>query len=226
MLASCQTSRNEPAGAAAASHRAGGIAARWTLAAKPYSAGGGQKNVLREMEEISVNRVIMGQTPNPFAVPPSMPDRLAQALMSAVPSGTRTVLHVGCGPADERQLHRSFQDGDWRELRVDVNPAVAPDIVAPMTDMRMVADASVDAVWSHRALETLSPQQMPQALAEFQRVLDEDGFALLALAEPHIAATRLQSALIEAGFARVETWETASELWARAHKSPLPTALG
>jgi hypothetical protein len=179
---------------------------------------------MREMEEISVNRVIMGQLPNPFAVPRLMPDRLVQALMSAVPSGTRTVLHVGCGPVDARELHRSFRDGDWRELRVDVNPAAAPDILAPVTDMRMVADASVDAVWSHRALETLPPQQMPQALAEFQRVLDEDGFALLALAEPHIAATRLRSALIEAGFARVETWETASELWARAHKNPLPAA--
>jgi SAM-dependent methyltransferase len=150
-----------------------------------------------------------------------MPHSLVQALMNVVPSGKKTVLHVGCGPAESRRLHRSFLEDDWRELRLDADPAVDPDIVAPVTDMRMVADASVDAVWSHLALADLPPQQMPQALAEFRRVLDEGGFALLALAEPNIAATRLRSALLDAGFAHVETWETASELWARAHKSGL-----
>jgi ubiquinone/menaquinone biosynthesis C-methylase UbiE len=154
-----------------------------------------------------------------------MPHNLAQALMTAVSSERKTVLHVGCGPADPGQLHRSFVDDSWRELRLDANPAVDPDIVAPITDMKTVADGSVDAVWSHLALENLPPQPMKRALAEFRRVLDEDGFALLALAEPHIAAARLHDALVEAGFARVETWETASELWARAHRSaPGPTA--
>src|SRR4051812_31651428 len=105
-----------------------------------------------------------------------MPHRLAQALMNAVSSGRKTVLHVGCGPADSRRLHSSFQGEDWRELRLDANPAVDPDIVAPLTDMRTVANGSVDAVWSQRALEILPPQQMPRALAEFRRVLDEGGF--------------------------------------------------
>ena len=95
----------------------------------------------------------------------------------------------------------------------------APDIVASATEMPMVADGSVDAVWSQRALDNLAPREMPRALAEFRRVLDKDGFALLALAEPHIAAATLRAALIEAGFEHVETWETASELWAKAHKS-------
>jgi ubiquinone/menaquinone biosynthesis C-methylase UbiE len=147
-----------------------------------------------------------------------MPNRLARAILTVVPNDRKTVLHVGCGPADPLRLHCSFREADWRVLRLDTNPAVAPDIVASATEMPMVADGSVDAVWSQRALDNLAPREMPRALAEFRRVLDKDGFALLALAEPHIAAATLRTALIEAGFAHVEIWETASELWAKAHK--------
>lgn len=93
----------------------------------------------------------------------------------------KQVLHVGCGPVTSGPLHEAFQDG-WREVRLDIDPGVAPDLVSSITDMRAVAeDESFDAVFSSHNLEHLYPHEVPRALAEFRRVLNRDGFALITL---------------------------------------------
>jgi len=84
------------------------------------------------------------------------------------------LLNVGCGPLEGGRTPRHF-DG-WRTLRVDVDPAVRPDILADLTDLSQIADASVDAVWASHCLEHLYAYQVPIALAEFRRVLRDDGF--------------------------------------------------
>ncbi len=94
---------------------------------------------------------------------------------------TKQVLHVGCGAKAAGKLHSAFEGDDWLELRLDIDRAVLPDIVATMTDMSPVPDASVDAVFSSHNLEHLYPHEVPVALAEFRRVLKPDGFALITL---------------------------------------------
>lgn len=92
----------------------------------------------------------------------------------------RIVLDVGCGQPSPLKLHPAFRRPGWREIRLDVSPDVAPDLLADMTDMRaVVPDASVDAVWSSHNLEHLEAHRVPVALAEFARVLRPDGFALV-----------------------------------------------
>ena len=44
----------------------------------------------------------------------------------------KQVLHVGCGAYHPEKLHKSF--AGWKEIRLDIDPAVAPDIVASLTD--------------------------------------------------------------------------------------------
>ena len=94
---------------------------------------------------------------------------------------TRVVLNVGCGPRLPDKLSPVFRLGGWRELRLDIDPNVEPDIVASLTDMRDVPDASVDAVWSSHNLEHLFAHEVPLALREFRRVLKADGFLLVTL---------------------------------------------
>jgi predicted SAM-dependent methyltransferase len=93
----------------------------------------------------------------------------------------RTVLNVGCGYALGRRLHPHFQGPKWRELRLDINPAVKPDILCSITDMHPVADQSVDAIWSSHNLEHLHRHEVPVALGEFVRVLRPAGLLLLTL---------------------------------------------
>jgi len=91
------------------------------------------------------------------------------------------VLHVGCGAADPAKLPADFfPPGQWREIRLDIDPAVAPDIVGSITAMA-VGDAAVDAVWSSHNLEHLHAHEVPAALREFRRVLRSGGFALIAV---------------------------------------------
>ena len=109
------------------------------------------------------------------------------------------MLHVGCGPYKPEKLHATFRKEAWRELRLDINPAVQPDIVASMLSMPMVAVGAVDAVWSSHNLEHLYAHEVAVALAEFQRVLKPGGFALITLPDLQavaelVAADKLEDA--------------------------------
>jgi SAM-dependent methyltransferase len=88
-------------------------------------------------------------------------------------------LHVGCGQKRKDRTTRAFNTDQWQEIRFDINPRVSPDIVGTMTDMSSVADASVDAIYSSHNIEHLYPHEVPDALAEFKRVLRPDGFAVI-----------------------------------------------
>jgi predicted SAM-dependent methyltransferase len=98
---------------------------------------------------------------------------------SAVPS--KTVLNVGCGYPLRQKLHRHFHRPEWREIRLDLDPAVQPDIVCSITDISPVAADWVDAVWSSHNLEHLQRHEVPLALAEFLRVLKPHGLLLVTL---------------------------------------------
>lgn len=108
-----------------------------------------------------------------------------QDLASFIPSlsepGDKTLLHIGCGTASPERLPECFRGAHWREIKLDIDPRVKPDIVASLTDMSMVATASADAVWSSHNLEHLEGFQVPQALEEIRRVLKPGGFALITL---------------------------------------------
>jgi SAM-dependent methyltransferase len=119
------------------------------------------------------------------------------------PPGKKLVLHVGCGPPDHTSLHESFRGPDWHEVRLDVDPGVKPDVVASITDMSPVADASVDAVWSHHNIEHVFSHEVPLAMGEFLRVLRPGGVALIATPDLQgvaevIAAGRLEAPLYRA----------------------------
>ncbi len=123
-------------------------------------------------------------------------------LLAEAPPALRTVLHVGCGMADPRKLPPAFfEPGAWRELRLDIDPGVVPDIVATITDMSMVESGSVDAVWSAHNLEHLFAHDVPLALAEFRRVLRPEGFALITVPDLQRAAELVaQDRLAEAAY--------------------------
>jgi SAM-dependent methyltransferase len=94
---------------------------------------------------------------------------------------SKIVLNVGCGYPSSQGLHRSFQSPQWRELRLDINPAVNPDILCSMIDMHPVATGSIDAIWSSHNLEHLHRHEVPIALQEFKRVLRPSGQLLVTL---------------------------------------------
>jgi len=89
----------------------------------------------------------------------------------------RVFLNAGCGPADTANLPAYF-DG-WRQMRVDSDPSVSPDVLADLTDLSPIPDATVDAVWAAHCVEHVYEHQVPRVLAEFRRVLRADGFAVV-----------------------------------------------
>jgi SAM-dependent methyltransferase len=87
---------------------------------------------------------------------------------------TKTLLNVGSGARGSSWLPAMFSA--WRELRVDVDAAMAPDILADITDLSAIETGSVDAVWSSHCLEHLYLHQVGTAITEAYRVLADDGF--------------------------------------------------
>ncbi len=100
----------------------------------------------------------------------------------------KKVLHVGCGPLAGEKLHENFRGEDWLEVRLDINAAAGPDIVASITDMSVVASASFDALYSSHNLEHLAPHEIGAALGEFYRVLKAPGYALITVPDLQQAA--------------------------------------
>jgi SAM-dependent methyltransferase len=90
-----------------------------------------------------------------------------------------TVLHVGCGMNRIKQLPPLFQDGNWDEIRYDIDPNVNPEIVGTLQDMSLLEDACVDAVYSSHNIEHVWAFEVQGVLKEFRRVLKPDGFALI-----------------------------------------------
>lgn len=89
------------------------------------------------------------------------------------------LLHVGCGPKRKDKTTKGFNTDTWQEIRLDIDPSVNPDVTGTMTDMSEVESNSVDAIFSSHNIEHLYAHEVPLALAEFHRVLKEDGFAVI-----------------------------------------------
>jgi predicted O-linked N-acetylglucosamine transferase (SPINDLY family) len=113
---------------------------------------------------------------------------------------TQTVLHVGCGPYNPTALPEIFQTNAWRELRLDINPAVNPDVIGSITDMGAVSDESVNAIFSSHNLEHVYAHEVPLVLAEFYRVLKPGGMVMINVPDiqkvaEHVAQGNLEGPL-------------------------------
>lgn len=114
-----------------------------------------------------------------------------------VPEDTRIVLHVGCGPRDPESLHPKFRGPDWREVRLDIDSGVEPDIVSSIVDMSSVPSTAVDAVWSSHNLEHVYAHEVATVLDGFHRVLRPSGTLLVTLPDLQEVAKRIALGRLE-----------------------------
>lgn len=90
-----------------------------------------------------------------------------------------TFLHVGCGTKHKNATTPGFNNENWNECRLDIDPRVKPDVVSSITHMQQLSDTCMDAIFSSHNLEHLHAYEVPLALREFVRVLKDDGFLVL-----------------------------------------------
>jgi len=89
------------------------------------------------------------------------------------------LLHVGCGQKTKMHTTDAFKSSEWVETRLDIDSKVEPDIVGSILKMTGVDNKKFDAVFSSHNIEHLYPHEVPVALAEFNRVLKDDGFVVI-----------------------------------------------
>ncbi|HLY57179.1 MAG TPA: methyltransferase domain-containing protein [Stellaceae bacterium] len=104
------------------------------------------------------------------------------------PPGSRTFLNCGAGPRGN-SIPEYFEA--WREIRIDLEPKADPDVVASITDLSEIPDGVADAVFTSHCLEHLFLHQVPAALAEFRRVLNDGGFLCLRVPDLQAVAERI-----------------------------------
>jgi hypothetical protein len=113
-------------------------------------------------------------------------------------AGERILINLGSGQSDAARLPAIF--AGWRQLRVDIDPSVQPDIVASMTDLSPIPNGSVHAVWASHCLEHLYRHEVGAALSEIARILTRDGLLCLRVPDlqtvaAHIAEDRMHEVL-------------------------------
>lgn len=102
--------------------------------------------------------------------------------------GKKAVLHIGWNSAVTQSLHSRFKTEEWQEIRLDQDPNVQPDFVAPLTNMKVIPDASVDAVWVQHVLQRFIITDIPRILKECFRVLKPMGYIFLSVPDGQAAA--------------------------------------
>lgn len=113
----------------------------------------------------------------------------------------KTFLHVGCGPKHKDQTTRGFNQTHWLEKRLDIDESVKPDVIGTMTRMPAVDTGSMDAIFSSHNIEHLYPHEVPEALSEFLRVLNDDGFLVVTCPDlQSVCALVAQDKLTEAAY--------------------------
>lgn len=93
--------------------------------------------------------------------------------LPALPAGPQVVLHVGCGTAPLPPAYAGMQ-----EVRLDIDPAVKPDVVGSILDIPLLP-GTVDMVYCSHNLEHVAEHEVPLALSEFYRVLKHGGKLVL-----------------------------------------------
>lgn len=128
--------------------------------------------------------------------------RLAETENTELPMTEKILLNVGAGhPQSGARLPAALAAAPWREIRLDIDPANEPDIIGTMLDMPAVADNSVDAVYSSHNIEHLYPDEIPQALSEFLRVLKPGGFVVITCPDLQAAAQMIvEDRLLETAY--------------------------
>ena len=90
-----------------------------------------------------------------------------------------TFLHAGCGWAEKKNTTKLFASENWKEIRLDIDEGVKPDIVSSITNMPDVPTESVDAIYTSHTIEHLYAHEVALALKEFLRVLKPKGHLVL-----------------------------------------------
>ena len=112
----------------------------------------------------------------------------------------KLLVNLGSGPKGSARLPAMF--AAWRELRVDIDGSVGPDLVADITDLSAIETGSADVVWASHCLEHLYLHEVGQAIAEVHRILSEDGFFCVIVPDlqtiaDYIASDRLHEVVYE-----------------------------
>ena len=89
---------------------------------------------------------------------------------------TKKFLHVGCGPNYKDRTTPGFASGDWKEVRLDIDESVNPDIISSVLDLSVIDSESFDAIFSSHNIEHVYTHEVPIMLREFLRVLNDDGY--------------------------------------------------
>jgi len=84
----------------------------------------------------------------------------------------KRLLHAGCGP---KVMKPPREYAAMKEVRLDKNPSVNPDVLASIVAMPMLEDDSFDAIFCSHVLEHCYFHEVAMALAEFERVLKPGG---------------------------------------------------
>jgi hypothetical protein len=128
-------------------------------------------------------------------------DMMNQAAKITVSPNEKILLNIGCGNSGNDRMPASIKGPQWKEIRIDINPEVQPDLVASFAHLENVQGGMVDAIWSSHNLEHMPWHECQMALKESLRVLKPDGVMVLTMPDlKQVAKLVLEGKLMEVAY--------------------------
>lgn len=114
--------------------------------------------------------------------------KIGVSVFTGTPDGKKAVLQIGIHNAAPETLHKNFRNDGWHVVSVDTHEDQKPNYVGSITQLSMIGDQSVDAVWCPHVMQKLFAFQIPMALKEACRVLKYNGVFYMTVPDAQIAS--------------------------------------
>jgi SAM-dependent methyltransferase len=99
--------------------------------------------------------------------------------------------NIGCGRSSIQDTNHAEEFLGMKEVRVDIDEAISPDVVADLLDLTNIPSDIADKVFIHHCLEHVDPYSVKQCIKQMHRILKPAGELIIVVPDLKVTARHI-----------------------------------